>query len=112
MANPFGRITPPGVLENSFGDVESGGIGVLINTFLNILVAVAGIYAVFNFVFAGFAFLSAGGDPKKVENAWKKIWQSVLGLAVAAGAFVLAGLIGWLLFGTPNALLNPAIVTP
>lgn len=107
----FGRIKPPAALEN-FGDPGSGGIGNLLNTILKLMVVGAGIYALFNFVLAGYSFLSAGDDPKKVELAWAKIWQTALGLAFAAGAFVLAGIFGYIIFGDWNAILNPQIITP
>ncbi|MCX6705126.1 MAG: hypothetical protein NT162_02200 [Candidatus Woesebacteria bacterium] len=53
--------------------------------------------------------MSAGDDPKKVAGAWAKIWQTALGLAVAAGALVLAAIFGQLIFGSPTAILNPTI---
>ena len=69
----------------------------------------AGVYAVFNLVLAGYAFLGAGDDPKKVEGAWAKIWQTFLGLAFAAGAMTLAALISQILYGDPLQLLAPQI---
>ena len=55
--------------------------------------------------------MSAGDDPKKVAGAWAMIWQTILGLAVAAGAFVLAAIFGQLIFGSPTFILNPKIPT-
>ncbi len=91
--------------------LEGGGLGVFINMIFNLLVVVAGLYAVINLITAGYAFMSAGDDPKKVQGAWAKIWQTLLGLAVAAGAFVLAAIFGKLLFGEYDALLKPVIPT-
>jgi len=75
------------------------------------LIIGASIYALFNFVLAGYAFMSAGDDPKKVAGAWAKIWQTALGLAFSAGAFVLAALFGQLIFGKWDFILNPVIPT-
>jgi len=111
MLQIFGQVEPPAVLNN-FGSVSSGGPGNLINLILNLMVAVAGIYALFNFILAGYGFLSAGDDPKSVAGAWSKIYQSAIGLAVAAGAFILAALFGWLILGSSNAILSPTIPTP
>ena len=108
----FGPVSAPKALEDTFGTVEGGGIGNLLNLVLKTMVIGAGIYALFNFVLAGYSFLSAGDDPKKVEQAWQKIWQTAVGLAFAAGAFVLAGIFGYLIFGDVNFILNPQIVTP
>lgn len=111
QTNPFGKITEPSPLAKFTGTGDIG-IGNFLNLILRIMVVGAGIYALFNFVLAGYSFLSAGDDPKKVEAAWQKIWQTALGLAFAAGAFVLAGIFGYLIFGDWNAILNPAIPTP
>lgn len=107
-SDTFGQINPPEALQK-FGDVSSGGLGVFLNLILKIMVVGAGIYAIFNFILAGYTFLSAGDDPKKIENAWAKIWQTAIGLAFAAGAFILAGIFGYLIFGEWDAILNPVI---
>lgn len=105
--NPFGTITAPktGITAADPGEA----IGKVIQLAVWILIAGAGIYALFNFILAGYAFMSAGDDPKKVAGAWAKIWQTALGLAVAAGALVLAAIFGQLIFNDPKAILNPTI---
>lgn len=109
--NPFGVISPPpGVNQYDSGNIS--GIPVLINNILKIMIVGAGLYSLFNIVLAGYSFLSAGDDPKKVTAAWAKIWQSLLGLAVVAGAFVLAAIFGKLIFGDWDALLQFRIFTP
>lgn len=106
-SNPFGSIKPP---DSVSGDPASS-IGNLIQEIIWILIIGAGIYALFNFILAGYAFLSAGDDPKKVAGAWAKIWQTALGLVIAAGAFVLAAIFGQLIFGRWDFILNPTIPT-
>ncbi len=106
--NPWGKIPLP-VPLSKYSKVEEGGIGELINLFINILVVGAGLYAIFNFILAGYGFLSAGGEPKKVADASAKIWQSVLGLVVAVGALVLAAIFGKLL---GFDILKPEIPVP
>lgn len=107
----FGSINPPAQLGN-FNTVENGGIGQLLNLIFNIMIVVAGVYALFNFILAGYCFLSAGDDPKQVQRGWASIYQSVIGLAFTAGSFVLAAIFGRLIFGDATALLNPAIPLP
>lgn len=109
-SNPFGTITAPAAISK-YADNPAGGIGNLIQTVIWILIIGAGIYALINFILAGYSFLSAGEDPKKVAGAWAKIWQTALGLLVAAGAFVLAAIFGQLIFGDPTFILNPKIPT-
>ncbi|MEK7525947.1 MAG: hypothetical protein AAB546_00510 [Patescibacteria group bacterium] len=107
----FGEITPPASLSKFDPNNTGAGIGNLLNLGLKLLIVGAVIYSLFNFVLAGYAFLSAGDDSKKIEGAWAKIWQTALGLAFAAGAYVLAGIFGWLIFGSWDFILNPAIPT-
>ena len=112
--NPFGAVAPPPGINKyagATGNVEAG-LPLFINNILKMLIIGAGIYAVFNLVLAGYAFMSAGDDSKKVAGAWAKIWQTLLGLAFAAGAFVLAALFGQLIFGDVDALLQLKIFKP
>ena len=108
VSDIFGNIIPPAPIAGVSG---SEGIGKLLNLVFKSLIVVAGVYALFNLIFAGYAFMSAGDDAKKVAGAWAKIWQSLLGLAVAAGSFVLAAIFGQLIFGQWDFILNPKIPT-
>lgn len=108
IAQIFGEVRPP---ATAYGDYNPG-LSNFITVILRTMIVIAGIYAVFNFVLAGYAFLSAGDDSKKVAGAWAKIWQSVLGLAFAAGAFVLGEIFGRILFGPEGTLLQLKIFTP
>lgn len=108
QTNPFGTVPAPSGLSH-FGDVSNGGIGNLLNLIIKIIIFGGGIYALFNLVLAGYAFLGAGEDPKKVEAAWSKIWQTALGLLFMAGAFVLAAIFGQLIFGRWDFILNPSL---
>lgn len=109
-ANPFGEIDPPEAVKK-YSDNPAGGIGVFVQTIIWLLIIGAGVYALINFIFAGYGFMSAGDDPKKIAGAWAKIWQTALGLLVAAGAFVLAAVFGQLIFGNPRFILDPTIPT-
>lgn len=107
----FGQVAPPpGVGQFSGGTVS--GIPVLLNIVIKSLILVAAIYAVFNLVMAGYWYMSAAGDSKRIAEASAKIWQTVIGLIVAAGSIMLAGLIGQIFFGDPGAILNVTIFTP
>ena len=106
--NPFGAITAP---QTTLGNDPGLAIGKLIQLVIWLLIIGAGIYALFNLVLAGYSFMSAGEDSKKVAGAWAMIWQTMLGLALSAGAFVLAAIFGQLIFGDPTFILNPKIPT-
>lgn len=107
----FGQIKLPTAITDKYGTEAGLAIGNLLNLVFKSLIVIAGVYALFNLIFAGYAFMSAGDDAKKVAGAWAKIWQSLLGLAVAAGAFVLAAIFGQLIFGDWNFILKPTIPT-
>ncbi len=116
MLQIFGKITPPpGVSDYISIDTSGGkvlGLVSFLTTIVRLLIVGAGLFTLFNIILAGYAFLSAGDDSKAIANAWAKIWQSVLGLAIAAGSLVLAAIIGWLVFHDARALISPTIYGP
>ena len=110
--NPFGSVAIPSPISTRFGSTPGEAVGRFIQFTLRGLIVVAAIYALFNLVLAGYAFMSAGDDSKKVAGAWAKITQTIIGLAVAAGSFVLAAIFGQLIFNDPMFLLQPTIPEP
>ena len=109
--DPFGNITPPEPFIDKYGSFQEGLIPFL-NNIIRLLISIAGIYAFFNLIIAGYGFMSAGGDPKAVSNAWARIWKSLIGLVIIVGSFVLAGIFGYLLFDDATAILRPKIYGP
>ncbi len=103
----FGRIAPPDAV-GQFGTVDTGP-GRLIQLILNLIIMLGGLYALFNFVLAGYAFMSAGDNPKGMESAWAKIYQTIIGLVFLVGSFLLASVIGLIIYGRADALLNPTL---
>jgi len=109
LASFFGSIEkPPGI--DKYGDFQSqNGIMLFANNLLKLIIVAAGIFAFFNIIIAGYTFLGASGDPKKTQQAWEKIYMSLIGLLFVAGSFVLAAIFGWLIFGNAWAILRPKI---
>jgi hypothetical protein len=118
MIQVIGQIKPPPGVENWIGRSRVGGFltapGLLlfVSTIIKLLIVIAGLYAFFNIVLAGYGFLNAGDDPKKMTAAWAKIWQSAMGLVVIAGSFILTAIISYLIFGDPSVILKPSIYGP
>ena len=110
MPGILGDIKPP--LENNpYFSAENGdGIFILLSNVFKLAGAAAGIFFVVQIILAGYAYLSASGDPKKAEAAFNKIWQSLIGLLIVSGAFVLTSFIGKLL-GFDN-ILDVSIIGP
>jgi len=100
----FGEIKNPTTLANG-----PEGFFNFLSTIFKFSGVIAGLFFVAKIILAGFGYLSANGDEKKVAAAWATIWQSIIGLIIVSSAFVIAGIIGYI-FGID--ILNPTIVGP
>lgn len=108
--DPIGRILPPNTTPGV--DPQTGqltGIVIFLNSILKLIFIAAGLWAFFNFIIAGFGFMTAGGDAKKVSSSWDRIWQSLIGLIIIVSSFLVAAIVGMLLFGNPGAILTPTL---
>jgi len=114
MPDVIGKITPPEPFATKYGGAlgPNGGLIQFFNNLIRLLIVIGGIWAFINLILAGYGFLGAGEDPKKMGAAWQKIWQSMLGLLFILGSFVLAAIFGYLLFDDPTAILKPKIYGP
>ena len=110
VTNPFATLGGP---LSTAGD-KGQGLILILNSLVKFVIVVAGLYTFWNLIHAGYMFISAGGDPKALTKAWEKIWQSLIGLLIVAGSFVLAVIFGYLIFGPQNAmiLIQPQIFAP
>lgn len=106
MNDFIGKVSPPSGVSS-----DLSGLPIFINRILITLIVGAGVFSLFNLVLAGYAFMAAGDDPKQVQAAWSKIWMTLMGLAFAAGAFVLAAIFGQIIFNDPNAILQIKLFT-
>ena len=111
-ADPIGCISPPSYITPGVDPTSGLPIGVmtLSNSLLKLVFIVAGLWAFLNLIVAGFGFMNAGGDAKMVTKAWNRIWQSLLGLLIIVVSFVIAAIIGMLLFKDPTAILQPKLL--
>lgn len=110
MILSLGTITNPLGENRSFE--KSGGIVGLITSSIRLLVVIAGVFALFNFVTAGLGYITSQGDPKALELARQKIFMSVIGLLIIAASFLMAGLAGWVIFGDAGIFLFPKVYGP
>ena len=111
--NWWGDIETPDAIKK-WGDAGTGpgGLIMFLNVILRLVFVGAGLFAFFNIIIAGFQFISAGGNPKAIGEAVGRIWKSLLGLVIIVSSFVIAAIIGWIIFGDPRAILQPSIVGP
>ncbi len=110
ISGVVGTITMPNGFQNV--DSTSGGFAVLFSNILRLVFVAAGIFAFINFIIAGFEYMSAAGDSKKLSAALDRIWYSLLGLVVLVGSFALTAVVSQLFFGNPTYILNPTITGP
>lgn len=103
-----GTITNP--LPGKYAQIS--GITVFFTNVLRLVFLAAGVYALLNFIVAGYMYMSAGGDTKYLGLAWARIWQTLLGLAILVSSFAMAALFGFLMFGDAGYILNPVIYGP
>jgi hypothetical protein len=111
-AEIIGTIDNP--LKNTYGSYDSapGGIIGLFTNVLRLVFVVAGIYALINFIIAGYQYMTAAGDTKALSSAFSRIWQTLLGLVIIVGSFALAALFGYLIFNDAGFILRPTIYGP
>lgn len=96
-------ITPP--VPSTAG--EPGTVlETLINNGFKLAFVVLGLYALLNFILAAFNYINSQGEQEKVVKAQKMITNSIIGLALLASTFIVAGIIGQVFFGDWNKLLQ------
>lgn len=109
----FGTIeAPQGVAE--YNQAAGGGIGLLIfmSRIVQFIFVIGGIIVVYNFISAGFVYLTSEGDAKAHEKVKNQVTYSVIGLVMLVLSFGFASLLGALFFGNPTFFLNPTIQGP
>lgn len=105
----IGKITAPQGVEQINAQTEvKGGIGIVIfmANVIRLITVVAGIWTMFNFVLAGWGYLTTEGS-KAHEQATSKMINSAIGLIIIAASYTIAGLIGLLIFGRADFILKP-----
>ncbi len=101
---PFEGIGPFGQNQHSRNPIDV--LGNVLSRIIGILTLVAVIYFIFQVIFAGYTWISAGGDSQKVKLAQDKLWQSVLGLTIVIFAVAFVSLMGYLIGGVDLLDLN------
>jgi hypothetical protein len=106
VTNPLETIDP-----NGYKNVNTG-LPQFITNIITVIFVAAGIYAFFNLMIAGFSYVTAAGDTKKIEAATQSINSTLLGLVIMVAAAAVTGIISFVLFGSPTAILSPQITGP
>lgn len=90
IINGIGNLgTPEGEAGSLFNNVIQSAVG--------LITVVAFIYFLFQLLSGALAYISAGGDKGKVEDARAKITTGIIGLVIVIAAIFIVDLIGFLL---------------
>ena len=93
--------TPGGALGG-----QNATIGTLLSPLINNAIVFSALAAFLATIFAGFNYITSGGDKAKVQQATNMLNYALLGLVVAVAAFVITKIVGTI--GGFN-FLNPEI---
>lgn len=92
--NPFNQARD---LTNSVG--QKAGISTsqslpsMIGSIINVVLGFLGILLLFYMLYAGFLWMTAGGDEKKVQKATSIIQQAIVGLLIIVAAFAISNFV-------------------
>lgn len=107
-----GEVTPPqGIAE--YNDEAGGEIGLFkfASRIINLASVVGGIIVMWNFVSAGFTYVTSAGNVSAHEKVRDKLTWGLVGLAIIASFYLVAAVVGVLFYGNSAAVLNPALGT-
>jgi hypothetical protein len=116
-SSSIGGVSPPGAIHTlnvaagAQTDSEGNNIGIIIfiSNLIRLFAIVAGIWAMFNLIMGGYTFITSMSDAGAMAKVQNSITMTIIGLAIIAGAYIIAAVIGALLFGDPNFILNPQL---
>ena len=76
---------------------------------VRMLMVVAGIFTLWQFLSGGFQYISSGGDKGKITEATQKLTMSIIGLVTMTASFIIIAIISKILFGEFTYILNPVL---
>ncbi len=85
---------------------------VFVSNILQFATLAAGLWTLFNFVLAGYTYITSSGDSSAHGKVKDKITMSVLGIVIIVASYTAAGIIGLVFFGRADYILNPTISGP
>jgi hypothetical protein len=114
----FGTVSPPPGVDkfnaqaSSVGATTNIGLILFISNLIKVGTIIAGVWVLFNFISAGFIYITNSGESSSHNKVKDQITMSVLGLIIIVGAYTATAVISYFLFGSPDFILNPTIKGP
>lgn len=103
----IGQIAPPPQLRAT----ELTDTTTIISIIIKLFVIVAGLFSLWQFLTAGFAYITSNGDKGKISQATAKLNMAIIGLVLVGSSLVITGILSWAIFGSPVKILFPQLVT-
>lgn len=79
--------------QAGFGALPPGGILAIIGRVIGVALSLVGIVLFVIILHAGFLWMTAGGDSKRVTDARARILNSIIGLIIIVAAYAIAGFV-------------------
>lgn len=110
----MGSISGPGLGPFGAKPAGSGATALTqvthtVSAIIGFMTVGAGIWFMFEILFSGYEWISAGGDTKKLEAARQRITHGFMGLLIVVGAWALLAVTGQFL-GTDILISNPGSI--
>lgn len=80
--------------EDASKTVVGNQLNKLVSTIIGLMTAVAAIWFIFQFITAGYQWISSGGDKNNLTAARDKITNSLIGLIIVVSAWIVMGVLG------------------
>ena len=80
----------------------------MINTVINVILAIVGVVAVFMIIFGGIQYSTSAGDSGKVKKAKDTILYGIIGLVIALLAFAIVNFVLDQIFSNQDGGNTPA----
>jgi len=107
----LGEVEAPAGIENYNVKVaaEGGRIGVFvfISNILRLFFIIAGLIVFANFIIAAYTYITTAGETKANTEVRERITFSVIGLVIMIAAFMVAAIIGAIVFDDATFILKP-----
>lgn len=88
----IGTITPPAGTVG-VGEDPTSVIGGIVRGGIQLLLVVSFVVALVWTIFAGFRFVTSGGDSKSTGQAWSQIYMGLIGMIIIVGSFAIIKLV-------------------
>lgn len=109
----LGKVRPPSgysqYLSYENGDYTDDGLVKFASRLMRIFIIICGIWTLFNFLMAGWTYISGMENPKAQQEVKDKLTMTVVGLVILTTSFTMAGLFGLIFFKDATFILSPVI---